>query len=84
MNNISNYCRGVQVAIEKMSFDFGYHVHPLTRSATVNEMAGHGKASREKGGSLTDEKKELLAISIAVVVYYDNFQRSVNLEDQRG
>ena len=83
VNNICDYCRGVKVASEKMSCYFGHHVHPTTRTRTVNEMAGNDKASREKGDSLVDKQKELLAMSTAVIICYDNFQRGVSLEDQR-
>ena len=83
-HNICDYCSGVKVASEKMSCYFGHHVHPTTRFATANEMAGHDKASREKGDSLTNKQKELLAKSTAVIICYNNFQRGVSLEDQRG
>ena len=45
VNNIADYCRGVSVASKKMSCYFGHHVHPTTRWATVNGMAGNDKAS---------------------------------------
>ena len=74
----------MKVASEKMSCYFGHHCHPTTRSTTVNEMAGNDKASRAKGDSLTAKQMKLLSTTTAVIICYDNFQRGISLEDQRG
>ena len=84
VNNISDYCRGSKTVSENMACYFGHHVHPNTRRRVLGDCAGTTKTERAKGNTLASKQRRLLSACRSVIICYDNFQRGVTMQDQRG
>ena len=67
-----------------MASYFGHRVHPSTRCAVIGECAGTTKSEGDKDNTLGSKQHRLLSGCVSVIICYDNFQRGVAMQDQRG
>ena len=84
VQNVTNYARGVGRSVEMAIAYHGQTVSNATRRGRFAHFTGNDNEGRASGNTLKDKQSRLLRTCRAVMLCYDNYQKGVTLQHQRG
>ena len=84
IGNISNFARGVGRHAESAFSYFGHTLSPSARHQLFNKLTGNSKQSGSDNNSLREKQSRLFRTCAALIFTYDNYQRGMTLQEQRG
>ena len=84
INSVTNFSRGVSRSIERAQSYYGYTVLVTTRHRMMARIIGNDKKGIAEDNTLIQKQKRLLRPLVAVIFAYDNYQRGLSLQHQRG
>ena len=84
VGNISAMARGVGRSAETAFAFFGNTVTGMTRVRLFGKITGNNKAGKASRNTMAHKLMRLFRSEQALVLCYDNFQRGLTLQHQRG
>jgi len=84
IQNVTNFARGVGKSAEKAISYFGNSVSNTTRLSVFGNLTGNSKKGRETNNTLKDKQTRALRVQNALILFYDNYQKGLQLQHQHG
>ena len=81
---ISNFARGVGKKAEGVFAFFGHTLSPTTRNKLFNQLTDNDQDGRGNNTSVRKRQCRLFRSAAAIICTYDNYQKGMMLQKQRG
>ena len=84
IHSTANYARGVGRAAEAAFAYFGHTLSPSGRQSVMNRLMGNDSQGVREDDTLKHKQSKLFRACTALIICYDNYQRGIKLQHQRG
>ena len=82
--SVANFARGVGNKAESAFAYFGNTLSVSGRKKVMAKLMGNDAEGRATKNTLADKQRRIMRIQAAIVFAYDNYQRGMKLQHQRG